>query len=104
MPKRYSVSYNGNGSGATGVPGTQVKYNGVDLTLSSTKPTRTGYDFAGWNTKADGTGTNYSAGGTYKGNASITLYAKWTPKKYTVKYNGNGSGATNVPAAQSKCN
>ena len=102
VPKRYSVSYNGNGSGATGVPGTQVKYNGVDLTLSSTKPTRTGYDFAGWNTKADGTGTNYSAGGTYKGNASITLYAKWTPKKYTVKYNGNGSGATNVPGNQTK--
>jgi uncharacterized repeat protein (TIGR02543 family) len=38
-----------------------------------------GYTFSGWNTKADGTGTAYQAGGTFTmGSADVTLYAKWT--------------------------
>lgn len=40
-------------------------------------PTRTDYNFLGWNTKADGTGTNYAAGANYTSNATLTLYAKW---------------------------
>jgi len=42
-----------------------------------------GYTFGGWNTKADGTGTNYSAGVNYTAGSNVTLYAKW-------KYNGPG--------------
>ncbi|MDH6604359.1 putative repeat protein (TIGR02543 family), partial [Bacilli bacterium PM5-9] len=46
---------------------------------------KTGYDFAGWNTRADGTGTTYVAGtGTFKITANTTLYAKW--KKTTASY------------------
>ncbi len=72
---QYTVSYNANqGSGA---PGNQTKYNLKDLTLSSTKPTRTNYKFVNWNTKADGSGTSYSSGSTYSGNADLTLYAQW---------------------------
>ena len=85
----YTVSYNANGG--TGAPGNQTKTYGVDLTLSSTKPMRTGYTFGGWNTNASGTGTNYASGGKYAGNANLTLYAKWTPISYSVKFNGNGS-------------
>lgn len=76
-------------------------------TQSDTVPVRTGYTFAGWNTKADGTGTDFSRNDSitvnktshniYKsstdtnqqaeksssGNAYVvTLYAKWT-KNYT---------------------
>ena len=47
-------------------------------TVTLPTPTRTGYTFAGWNTKADGTGTNYAAGASYKPTANVTLYAKWT--------------------------
>ncbi|WP_146200620.1 InlB B-repeat-containing protein, partial [Paenibacillus agaridevorans] len=52
---------------------------------------RNGYTFAGWNTLANGTGTNYAAGATLTiGAANVTLYAKWTPNPtYTVTYNGN---------------
>jgi uncharacterized repeat protein (TIGR02543 family) len=39
--------------------------------------TRTGYTFGGWNTNANGTGTNYSAGVSYTPTGDITLYAKW---------------------------
>ncbi len=35
-----------------------------------------GYLFDGWNSKPDGTGTNYAPGSSYSGD-SITLYAKW---------------------------
>ena len=72
-----TVSYNANGG--TGAPSAQYKRTGINLTLSSTKPTHAYCTFAGWNTKADGTGTNYAAGATYTANAAATLYAKWPP-------------------------
>ena len=81
----YSVSYNANGG--SGAPGSQTKWYGENLTLSSTQPTRTGYTFAGWNTNSSGTGTNYAAGATYTGNAALSLYAKWTAKSYTLTWN-----------------
>ena len=97
-PVTYTVTYNANGG--SGAPSAQTKTHGVDLTLSSTKPTRTGYTFNGWNTNSSGTGTNYASGGKYTANANVTLYAKWTPVTYTVTYNANGgSGA---PSAQTK--
>ena len=71
----YTVSYSANGG--TGAPGSQTKTYGVNLTLSSATPTRTGYTFMGWNTKADGSGTAYAAGGIYTANAAATLYAQW---------------------------
>lgn len=77
-PITYPVTYNGNGSNATSVPNSQTKTYGQNLTLSSQTPIRADYVFNGWNTKADGTGTNYAAGATYTGNAALTLYAKWT--------------------------
>lgn len=77
-PITYAVTYNGNGSNATSVPSSQTKTYGQNLTLSSQTPIRADYIFNGWNTKADGTGTNYAAGATYTGNAALTLYAKWT--------------------------
>ena len=88
----YTVKYNANGGG--GAPSSQTKYYGYDLTLSSTKPTRTGYTFKGWGTTSDATTVSYSAGGTYKTNSSITLYAIWEAKTYAVTYNANsGTGA-----------
>lgn len=94
----YTVAYNANnGSGA---PSSQTKNYGVTLTLSSTKPTRTGYTFSGWNTKADGSGTSYAAGANYTANAAATLYAQWTIITYTVSYNANGG--SEAPSSQTK--
>nr|DAT72664.1 MAG TPA: hypothetical protein [Caudoviricetes sp.] len=89
----YTVSYNANGG--SGAPSSQTKQHDITLTLSSTKPTRGGYEFAGWGTSATDTGVKYAAGGQYTGNASITLYAIWTNvAKLTINYNANGgSGA-----------
>lgn len=94
----YTVSYNANGG--SGAPSSQTKVHGVALTLSSTKPTRTGYTFKGWGTSSSDTTVDYSAGGSYTNNANITLYAIWQSNTFTVSYNANGgSGA---PSSQTK--
>lgn len=94
----YTISYNANGG--SGAPGSQTKWYGKTLTLSSTKPTRTGYTFLGWATSSTATSATYAAGGSYTANSGATLYAVWKIITYTVSYNANnGSGA---PGAQTK--
>ena len=88
----WTVSYNMNGG--SGSIGNQTKTYGQDLTLSSTKPTRTGYSFVCWNTKSDGTGTNYNPSGKYTSNSGATLYAIWKADTYTVSYNMNGGSGS----------
>lgn len=93
----YKITFNANGG--SGAPGQQTKYYGKTLTLSTTKPTRTGYTFQGWGTSASGS-VVYASGGSYTANASDTLYAIWKANTYTVSYNANGgSGA---PGNQTK--
>lgn len=74
----YDVTYNANGG--SGAPATQKKYYGKSLALSSSKPSRSNAAFSKWNTKANGSGTNYNPGATYTANAALTLYAIWLPK------------------------
>jgi len=57
--------------------------------LSSVKPTRTGYTFAGWNTAVDGSGTVYT-GGAAAVCAALTLYAQWSQAFSPVAYEPNG--------------
>ena len=92
----FKVTYNANGG--SGAPSAQTKYYGKTLTLSSTKPTRSGYTFVGWGTSADDTSSNYSPGGTYTANAADTLYAIWK-KTITLSYGANSG--TGAPGSQS---
>ncbi len=94
----YTVSYNANGG--TGAPGNQAKTHDVALTLSTTKPTKTGYTFLGWNTNKSATTATYQPGGSYTANASVTLYAIWKANTYTVSYNANGGSV--APSSQTK--
>lgn len=95
---KYDVAYNANGG--TGAPSSQTKIHGTALTLSSTKPVRTGYTFLNWNTKSDGSGTTYNSGASYTTNAALTLYAIWRQNTFTVSYNANGG--TDAPSSQTK--
>ena len=70
----YKVTYNANGG--SGAPGQQTKTYGITLKLSTTKPTRTNYNFKGWAKTASGA-VAYAAGANYTSNAAITLYAVW---------------------------
>lgn len=84
----YTHTLNYNANGGSGAPSSQSVTNTSStygMTVSSTVPTRTGYTFAGWNTNSSGTGTNYAAGSSVSvgANASVTLYAQWTPNTNT---------------------
>ena len=84
----YTISYDANGG--SDAPDAQTKDGGINLTLSSTVPTRTGYTFAGWATTSDGA-VAYAAGATYTGNADQTLYAQWTENTATLAENTDNS-------------
>ena len=72
----YSVTYDLKGKG-TGAPGLQYKPKDINITLSSTKPTRTNFTFKGWATSATATTASYQPGAAYTGNSNLTLYAVW---------------------------
>lgn len=78
----YNVTYNGNGSTGGTVPTDSNKYvQGATVTVldNTGNLERTGYNFAGWNTTADGSGTDYAVGATFTmEDADTILYAKWT--------------------------
>ena len=85
--KAYTISYNANGG--SNAPSNQSKTYGNNISLSSSKPIRTGYTFIGWNTSSNGSGTSYSAGATYSNNANLTLYAQWRINKVYIKLDAN---------------
>lgn len=99
-PTTYTVKYDANGG--TGAPSNQTKKQGESLTISTAKPTKTGYTFTSWNTKKDGTGTKYDIGASYTVDADLTLYAQYKENTvtYTVKYDANGG--TGAPSNQTK--
>ena len=65
--------------------------------------TRQDYNFSGWNTKEDGTGTYYENEqevnyNTYVDGNEINLYAQWVEDgKYKVVFNTNGGTGTMTP-------
>lgn len=68
---------------------------GQAVQLSTIVPTREGYDFKGWSTKADGPAV-YQPGDTYSTEIEdeiVTLYAVWEAKTFTVETN-SGTGFT----------
>lgn len=77
-----------------------------DFTVSDVQPTRDGYTFEGWNTEADGSGDDVSAGDTLTLDADtpeVTLYAQWqeipTPPTPGTDTGNNGAGGNESPAA-----
>lgn len=80
-PVTYTITFKPNGG--TGGPTSQVKTHGKTLTITSSKPTKTGYDFVGWATSAGGS-AQYYANGSYTKNEGATLYAVWKKKKFTI--------------------
>lgn len=65
-------------AGGTGGPGDQSALAGSRVTISLIEPTRAGETFAGWNTVANGTGTQYPPGATFTmPDANVRLFAMW---------------------------
>ena len=97
----YTVTYNLNGGTGT-VPTDANTYTvGQDVTAAAAptglSPPAVDKKFAGWNTKADGSGTDAAVGGTIAmPSEDMTLYAKWVDA-YTVTYNLNGGTGATAP-------
>jgi uncharacterized repeat protein (TIGR02543 family) len=101
MGKTYTITYDANGADDGSVPADQSKIGNLKLTLASNTGNlvRDKYVFGGWNTQADGKGTNYAEGAAFTDNADTTLYAKWIPDGYTITYDvDEGTNHTNNPA------
>ena len=100
---KYHIAFRGNGS-TSGTMKTVSNCNyGSTYTLKTNTYKRTGYTFAGWNTKANGTGTTYRNAAKIKNlttsnGRTIILYAQWKPVKYSIRYSlGTGKNHRNNP-------
>lgn len=100
IPIEYNiVEFNLNGGNET--IDKQVVIKGKKVEEPSTTPTKTATDstkyyFAGWNTKADGTGNDWNFANDVT--KSMTLYAKWsTTPIYKVTFNNQNLGSSVEP-------
>jgi len=95
----YNLTFNVNGG--TGSPtGVTAYIGGEAITIAggSGGLTYSGFEFVGWNTQSDGSGTTYQEDDPYTMPSSDTiLYAKWAAT-YAMAYDGNGSDGGSVPA------
>jgi len=91
-PVQYTVTFNANGaSGAA--PSAQTVQNGESITLPDTGTMTSSIGtFGGWNTRADGNGTSYTAGYTFIVNANIQLFARWVEHVYRIGDTGPAGG------------
>lgn len=95
--KKVKVKYKANGGKFTAKKYTQKKTVTKKVTKdkkvgTAPKIKRTGYKLKGWYTKKNG-GSKITRNSKTKKNR--TLYARWTPKKYTIKFDSNGGSAVN---------
>ena len=95
------VTYDGNGSdgGTAPTDGSSPYTHGASVTvLGAGTLTRAGFNFIGWNTAADGSGTDYSESATFTIYDNTTLHAKWLPSNLVnLTYDGNGSTGGSAP-------
>lgn len=97
----HTVTYHGNGHTGGTVPIDPNEYAPGTLAtvLGKGDLVKTGFDFIGWNTKADGSGTSRVVDSQFAiENGDVTLYARWQARQtYTITYNGNGNTGGSVP-------
>ncbi len=94
----FTVTYNGNGATGGSVPVDTNSYaTGAQVTVlgNTGNLTKTGDQFARWNTEADGSGSTYggpAAGSFTMGTSDVTLYAQWYTTAGLANNFGHGPG------------
>jgi len=85
----YKVAFKANGG--KGAMKAQTVQRGKPTTLAANKFTRSGYKFAGWNTKKNGKGKSYKNKSKVmnlaKAGGKVTLYAQWKKKSAKASLN-----------------
>jgi len=99
---QYTVTFSANGATSGAAPAPQTVYSGISITVPGQGTlVHSGKIFGGWNTQANGGGTNYAIDAPFRVTSNVTLYAKWqSAVQYTVTYHANGASGA-VPTAQS---
>ena len=92
-----TVTFDANGGES--VPSAQQAKCGQEFALTNAKPTRSGYDFLGWNTDKNAKEAKYQPGDKLNLTGNITLYAIWEKNTYTVKFNPNGGSTWPTPVS-----
>ena len=89
---KYTVTYDGNLLDLGEVVDLDEHYEGAKVTVKDKgNLIRYNYTFVNWNTKADGTGTEYKPGDVFEISSNIILYAQWKEnEKFTISYDANG--------------
>ena len=79
-PIMYTVKFDKNDANATGEMASIIKEYLAKYNLPNNAFEKTGYEFMGWNTQADGNGTHYDDAGEVEKlqlGGELTLYAEW---------------------------
>lgn len=78
-PETFSIRYVANGGTSGAAPRDGTKYESGDKATIREPGSllRVGYEFGGWNTAADGSGTSYAVGAVVTVSRDISLYADW---------------------------
>ena len=100
LAEDYTLTYNSNQPSAwnavfaiKNIPAEQTLTGGTGNVSNNTPVITDGaesdywiYEFNGWNTAADGSGTSYAAGAEITIAENTTLYAQWTPRTFNITY------------------
>ena len=86
----FTVTYDANG-GSVSPSSKNVTYGGTYGTLA--KPSKSGYDFAGWYTAASG-GTKVTSSTKVTATSNHKIYAHWSDNTYTVTFDANGGSVS----------
>jgi uncharacterized repeat protein (TIGR02543 family) len=89
-----TVTFDSNGG--TGTMANEA--DNLPTALTSNAYVRTGYNFVGWNTAANGSGTAYVDGASYAFAADATMFAQWTLKP-VLTFDVNGGSGSVAPLA-----
>ncbi|WP_084165547.1 S-layer homology domain-containing protein [Paenibacillus massiliensis] len=82
VPVLHTVLFDSNGGDTEASPATVTVTAGEAMTELPTPPTRQGYSFLGWNTQADGTGSEWNSG--IPVNTNLVVYAQWQAEQPEV--------------------
>ena len=91
----YKVDFDKNGGDTEADPPQIMVWSPAKTTGDlPAEPRRKDHGFAGWNSKADGSGTVFKSDTNVTEN--ITVYAQWSLNKYTVTFNSDGGGVVSA--------
>ena len=88
----YSLTYSDDST--TKLPEKTFYFTGTSVTISSVKPSKTGYTFTGYKSSSDG--KTYQPGQSIAITKQTTLTAQYTANTYKVTLNGNGGSGTTI--------